>query len=206
MSKKKEIYKDGEKFVFQNIIRRDFTPNAPQPKDPVKALKYHFENVVSPKPILEGLKREMNRSKEIASKHPDSTLLETLKEFEQDLNITIDAYNRSEFEFVAFKMFHLGRTLENLNFLPALRAADTHVRRGSKAGKKTAERTQKDLSDLKDKASSIITKNPKVRIGDICRQLSRHYGYTDQTIRKHLGDLHKENPFIPDSCFRKGRS
>lgn len=205
MSKKKEIYKDGDKFVFQNIIQRDFTADEPPPQDPNKALEYHLDNMCRPEPILEGLKREMERSKAIASKNLDSTMLEALEDFELDLEITIAACERSEFDFVAFKMFHLGRTLESLNFLPAIKAALANSKRGDKAQIATNSAHDECFTDLKEKALQVLEDHPEIRIGKLCDNLTKYYGYDTKTIRKRLDKLILNDPFLPESCFKKGR-
>lgn len=138
MKRKSEIYKRDGKLYFKNIIKRNFTSNTPCPKDNSQAIKLLLDNVVNPLPILEGLKREIPISISNAEENNQPQLVLCLKDLEEDLNITLAAYEREEYGFVAFKMFHLGRTVEIINAQPAMKTAISYANRADKSGSATA--------------------------------------------------------------------
>lgn len=205
----KRIKRDSGKVVIEHIIKEDFRSDSrlELPTDTLeeKAVDL-FHDFGNPLAILQGLKRELLKSKAATD---NVALKAALDEFDEDIKIAIDAHIRGEHGFVACEMFYLGRTMEHLNLLPALFATASNEKRVQKAYDaglgKHKDFHNENLSNLQEQALELLNNDPSLKIGQLSSELGKSLGYSTKTIRARLKDAHETTPFLPKSCFTKGR-
>lgn len=207
---KSQIYQREGRFVFDNTIRRDFDLDN-LPDDSIEQIKYQFNKFSDPRPIFEGLSRDLKRGITQAREDGNDGLLSVLENFNQDLEITKAAYHRGgEWGFVAVKMFHLGRNMESINHYPVV--AHTHKERKNRV-KQTEQQTStwdEVFNDLPEKALEVWKKNTHLKVGGISDALLPYYRnkyppgeLTSTAIRNRLKKL-KTSTSLPNYCFSPG--
>lgn len=205
----KRIQRKNGKLVITHIIKEDFNSDEKLalPTNTIEEKADHlFHDFGNPLAILEGLKRVLPEAKQDTA---NKNLFKAINDFEHDIDIALDAYNRGELGFVACEMFYLGRTMEHLNLLPALSATASNGKRNQKAYDeglgKHRDFHNRNLSNLPEQALELLNDDPSLTIGKISSELGDSLGYTARTISSRLKEAHKTTPFLPKSCFTKGR-